>query len=65
MKTWEDIWTPSSPATLGPVVSAAQRNRVRSSIALGESEGARLVTGGVEPPDGLEREFLLHKAIQT
>jgi len=49
--------------TLGPVVSAAQRDRVRSYIALGESEGARLVTGGVEPPDGLERGWFVRPTL--
>lgn len=35
---------------LGPLVSAAQLTRVRSYIAAGLEEGARLVTGGVDPP---------------
>jgi aldehyde dehydrogenase (NAD+) len=38
---------PSDPATrLGPLVSAAQRKRVRDYIALGVAEGARLVLDG-------------------
>ncbi|WP_217575793.1 aldehyde dehydrogenase family protein [Streptomyces sp. GbtcB7] len=35
---------------VGPVASAAQRDRVREYIAGGLSQGARLVTGGAEPP---------------
>ncbi|MCF6522502.1 aldehyde dehydrogenase family protein [Streptomyces sp. JJ36] len=40
---------------LGPVVSAAQRERVTGYIAEGQREGARLVTGGTEPPEGFEQ----------
>ncbi|MEU4422177.1 aldehyde dehydrogenase family protein [Actinoplanes sp. NPDC024001] len=36
---------------LGPLVSAAQRDRVRDYIARGEAEGARLVCGGASPPN--------------
>ncbi|KPI16212.1 Betaine-aldehyde dehydrogenase [Actinobacteria bacterium OK074] len=35
---------------IGPVVSAKQRDRVRSYIEQGIAEGARLVAGGAEPP---------------
>jgi aldehyde dehydrogenase (NAD+) len=38
---------------LGPLVSDGQRDRVRGYIELGIAEGARLITGGVEPPAGL------------
>lgn len=49
---------PQDPKTkLGPLVSAAQRERVRGYIAAGISSGARLVTGGVEPPAGREQGF--------
>src|SRR5690606_14717289 len=49
---------PLDPATkLGPVVSAAQRERVRRYIRTGVAEGARLVTGGAEPPAGFERGY--------
>src|SRR5699024_657070 len=34
---------------------SAQRDRVREYIRTGVSEGARLVTGGAETPDGLDR----------
>lgn len=38
---------------VGPVASAAHRNRVRAYIVDAVGQGARLVTGGVEPPAGL------------
>ncbi|MDQ1360611.1 MAG: aldehyde dehydrogenase, partial [Acidimicrobiaceae bacterium] len=40
---------------LGPLISDVQRNRVRGYIETGVSEGAKLVTGGAEPPEGLEQ----------
>ncbi|HEY2478566.1 MAG TPA: aldehyde dehydrogenase family protein [Solirubrobacterales bacterium] len=45
--------------TLGPLVSAPQRERVRGYIAKGEAEGAKLVTGGAEPPEGLTRGYFV------
>ncbi len=38
---------------MGPLASAAQRDRVTSYIQRGIDEGARLVTGGPDRPDGL------------
>jgi aldehyde dehydrogenase (NAD+) len=40
------------PVQMGPLAGARQLERVRSYIALGQAEGARLVTGGLEPPVG-------------
>lgn len=55
---------PMSPDTpLGPLVSAAQRDRVRSYIEQGVSEGARLVVGGAEPPEGLDRGFYVQPTV--
>ncbi len=48
---------------LGPLASAAQRDRVRDYIRLGKEEGATLVTGGAEPPDGLERGFFVKPTV--
>ena len=51
---------PADPATkLGPLVSAAQRERVRGYIATGLAEGAHLVTGGAAAPAGRERGFFV------
>src|SRR5262249_23142391 len=44
---------------LGPLVSAAQRDRVRSYIKKGIEEGAKLVTGGAEQPDGLNKGYFV------
>jgi len=38
---------------LGPLASAAQRDRVLSYLEKGLAEGARLAAGGPQPPDGL------------
>ena len=43
----------------GPSVSAAQRDRVRGYIQKGIDEGAKLVTGGPEPPEGLEKGYFV------
>ncbi|MEW2221905.1 aldehyde dehydrogenase family protein [Streptomyces sp. NPDC006990] len=40
---------------VGPLVNAAQRERVTGYIERGCEEGARLVAGGAEPPEGAER----------
>ncbi|MBT2398387.1 aldehyde dehydrogenase family protein [Streptomyces sp. ISL-100] len=41
---------PAAPGTVvGPVISAAHRDRVESYIELGKKEGARLVAGGERP----------------
>jgi acyl-CoA reductase-like NAD-dependent aldehyde dehydrogenase len=48
---------------LGPLVSAEQRERVRGYIRKGIAEGAKLVTGGAEPPDGLERGYFVRPTV--
>jgi len=48
---------------LGPLVSAAQRERVRSYIRKGIEEGAKLVSGGPEPPDGLEKGYFVRPTV--
>jgi acyl-CoA reductase-like NAD-dependent aldehyde dehydrogenase len=53
----------SSDATLGPLVSATQRERVRGYIQKGIDEGATLVTGGVEAPDGLDKGYFVQPTI--
>jgi acyl-CoA reductase-like NAD-dependent aldehyde dehydrogenase len=55
---------PFDPATrIGPLVSAIQRERVRDYIRSGIDEGAKLLTGGVEPPDGLEKGFFVRPTV--
>ena len=48
---------------LGPLVSAVQRDRVRGYIKKGIEEGAKLVTGGAEAPEGLEKGFFVQTTI--
>ncbi|MFE1099945.1 aldehyde dehydrogenase family protein [Nocardiopsis alba] len=48
---------------LGPLVSAAQLERVRAYIDLGVEEGARLVTGGSGPVEGMERGYYVAPTI--
>lgn len=46
---------PADPDTqIGPLVAQRQQARVRGYIESGKGDGARLVTGGSEMPDGLE-----------
>ena len=44
-------------------MSDTQRDRVRSYIQAGIDDGARLVTGGVEPPSGLDRGFYVQPTV--
>ncbi|MGW4750740.1 aldehyde dehydrogenase family protein, partial [Streptomyces sp. NPDC004290] len=49
------VGDPADPATdIGPLVRPGQQERVRKYIQLGIDEGARLVTGGMQVPEGLE-----------
>jgi acyl-CoA reductase-like NAD-dependent aldehyde dehydrogenase len=51
---------PFDPETnLGPMVSAAHRERVRDYIRKGVEDGAKLVVGGPEPVEGLERGWFV------
>ena len=55
---------PFDPGTrLGPLVSETQRERVRDYIAKGEAEGAKLLTGGAEPPEGLTRGYFVRPTV--
>ncbi len=48
---------------LGPLVSAAQRERVLGYIRRGIEEGATLVTGGAEPPADQPRGFFVRPTV--
>jgi aldehyde dehydrogenase (NAD+) len=48
---------------LGPMVSAAQRERVRGYIRGGIEEGAKLLTGGAEAPAGMERGYFVKPTV--
>ena len=48
---------------LGPLVSKVQRDRVRDYIKKGIDEGATLVTGGTEAPEGLEKGYFVRPTV--
>jgi betaine-aldehyde dehydrogenase len=50
-------------AKLGPLVSAAQRDRVRGYIRKGIEDGATLVTGGAESPEGLDKGYFVRPTV--
>jgi aldehyde dehydrogenase (NAD+) len=51
---------PQDPTTLcGPVISARQRERVLGYIRKGVEEGATLLSGGPEQPEGLDKGYFV------
>jgi len=62
-----EAFAPADPtgerSGIGPLVSAVQRERVRGYIAKGIEEGARLVTGGAEPPEDLPHGFYVRPTV--
>ena len=62
-----EAFTPGDPfddnARLGPLVSKAQQDRVRGYIQKGIDEGARLVTGGAEQPEGLAKGYYVRPTV--
>ncbi|MDQ1411677.1 MAG: aldehyde dehydrogenase [Acidimicrobiaceae bacterium] len=60
-------YTPGDPLTpgtrLGPLAGAAQRERVRGYIRAGIDSGAKLLCGGPEAPDGLERGYFVRPTV--
>jgi acyl-CoA reductase-like NAD-dependent aldehyde dehydrogenase len=66
-KATAETFTPGDPfdssTRLGPLVSDVQRERVRGYIRKGEEEGARLITGGGEPPEGLDRGYFVRPTV--
>src|SRR5690606_7888154 len=61
-----ESWTPGSPASdarMGPVISAAQWEKVQRYIKSGIAQGARLVTGGPGKPAGLEQGYYVKPTV--
>jgi acyl-CoA reductase-like NAD-dependent aldehyde dehydrogenase len=60
-------FTPGDPfdesTPLGPLVSEAQRRRVRDYIEKGIEEGAKLVTGGAQAPEGLDQGWYVQPTV--
>jgi acyl-CoA reductase-like NAD-dependent aldehyde dehydrogenase len=62
-----ESFTPGDPfdgeTRLGPLVSAVQRDRVRNYIEKGVGEGATLLTGGAEAPEGLDKGYFVKPTV--
>ncbi|MEO9139494.1 MAG: aldehyde dehydrogenase family protein [Jatrophihabitans sp.] len=62
-----ETYTPGDPfddaTRIGPMVSGKQRDRIRDYINKGIEEGARLVTGGAEAPEGLDRGYYVRPTV--
>jgi acyl-CoA reductase-like NAD-dependent aldehyde dehydrogenase len=62
-----ETFTPGDPfeatTRLGPLVSKAQQDRVRGYIQKGIEEGAKLLTGGAEQPEGLEKGYFVRPTV--
>jgi aldehyde dehydrogenase (NAD+) len=58
-----DPWDPKT--TLGPVSTAAARDRVRSYIRAGVEDGARMLCGGPDAPEGLSRGWFVRPTVFT
>lgn len=55
---------PTSPSTsLGPLSSEAQRERVRNYIRKGVAEGAELLTGGADQPEGVPGGYFVKPTV--
>ena len=49
--------------TLGPLVSEVQLERVRGYIRKGKEEGARVIAGGDEPIEGLDKGYFVRPTV--
>ena len=49
--------------TMGPVVSEVQYNKIRELIEKGIDEGAKLVCGGLERPDGSDKGYFISPTV--
>ncbi|RSN64338.1 aldehyde dehydrogenase family protein [Actinomadura sp. WAC 06369] len=59
------VGDPADPATaMGPLISAAQRDKVEKLVRTGEEEGARIVHGGRRPA-GLDRGYFFEPTLFT
>ena len=52
-----------SATTLGPVVTVAARDRVRAYIRQAQEQGVRMLIGGEEAPEGLERGWYVKPTV--
>jgi aldehyde dehydrogenase (NAD+) len=49
--------------TMGPVVSEVQFNKIQGLIEAGIKEGAKVVTGGLGRPEGLEKGYFIRPTV--
>jgi acyl-CoA reductase-like NAD-dependent aldehyde dehydrogenase len=65
--TAAETYTPGDPfdadTRLGPLVSETQRDRVRGYINKGIDEGAKLLIGGADAPDGLDKGYYVQPTV--
>lgn len=58
------VGDPMDPDTdLGPLVSYVQRGRVRDYINVGVEEGAKLICGGADAPEGLDEGYFVQATV--
>ncbi len=58
------VGDPMDPSTeIGPMVARRQQERVEKYIALGQEEGAQLLTGGLGMPEGLDRGWYVRPTV--
>jgi aldehyde dehydrogenase (NAD+) len=57
------VGDPLGNATMGPVVSQAQFDKIQRLIQAGIDEGATLVTGGTGRPDGLDKGYFVRPTV--
>jgi aldehyde dehydrogenase (NAD+) len=57
------VGDPSGNATIGPVVSQTQWDKIQRLIEKGVQEGATLVAGGAGKPDGLETGYYVKPTV--
>jgi aldehyde dehydrogenase (NAD+) len=61
-----ESWKPGDPkqdSRMGPVISAAQWQKIQKLIRSGITEGAQLVTGGPGKPEGLEEGYYVRPTV--
>ena len=57
------VGDPMGSANLGPLISEVQRDRVRSYIRKGIEEGAQLLAGGPEAPEGQPKGYFVKPTV--
>ena len=53
----------AEPGAIGPVSSRTQYDKIINYIKLGQQEGATLLSGGVERPEGLDKGYFIRPTV--